>query len=139
TLKVRLPLITGNDISELSVYSDRYRGLHAGGNRNHGLQAANLMQCIRRARLRLVQVMFNVAAVALSIAVAYQGSVFVLALTRADSVSALLALAACPVFRQQYVTDFWRAMPPQAARVGALRILSQVPAHSDPPACATVG
>ena len=46
----------------------------------------------------LVQVMFNVAALALSIAAAYQVSHVVLALARVDSVPVLLALAACLYF-----------------------------------------
>src|SRR6266446_3948220 len=97
TLKVRLPLITGTmsvnflfiliGIADFTLAETITMGC-----------AAILMQCVWQTRPRLVQVMFNVAALALSIAVTYQVSHFVLALTRVDSVSVLLALAACLYF-----------------------------------------
>jgi len=99
TLKVRLPLITGTisvnflfiliGIADFTLAETITMGC-----------AAILVQCVWRARQRprLVQVMFNVAALALSIAAAYQVSHFVLALAHVDSVPVLLALAACLYF-----------------------------------------
>ena len=97
TLKVRLPLITGTmsvnflfiliGIADFTLAETITMGC-----------AAILMQCVWRARPRLVQVLFNVAALALSIAAAYQVSHFVLVLARVDSVPVLLALAACLYF-----------------------------------------
>jgi hypothetical protein len=62
--------------------------------------AAILIQCLWRTRRRPrpVQVVFNVAALTISIGAAYQVSHFTLALAQADSLSALLALAACAFF-----------------------------------------
>ena len=59
--------------------------------------AAALTQCMWRAkhRPRLVQVVFNIAALILSIGLAYQVSHFILALARTESLCALLVLAAC--------------------------------------------
>src|SRR6266550_4764955 len=98
-LKVRLPGITGTisvnflfiliGIADFTLAETITMGC-----------AAILVQCVWRARQRprLVQVMFNVAALALSIAAAYQVSHFVLVLARVDSVPVLLALAACLYF-----------------------------------------
>jgi hypothetical protein len=47
---------------------------------------------------RPIQVVFNVAALAIRIAAAYQVSHFALTLARADSLSALLVIAACTFF-----------------------------------------
>ncbi len=62
--------------------------------------AAILIQCVWRtkSRPRLVQVVFNITALVISISAAYQVSHFALALARADSLSALLVLAACTFF-----------------------------------------
>jgi hypothetical protein len=99
TLKVRLPGFTGTisvnflfiliGIADFTLAETMTMGC-----------AAILVQCIWRTKQRpqAVQVLFNVAALALSIGVAYQLSHFVLNLARADSLSALLALAACVYF-----------------------------------------
>jgi Ca2+/Na+ antiporter len=61
---------------------------------------AILTQCLWRTKStpRLVQVAFNVAALAVSIGAAYQVSHFAMALARAESLSPMLALAACVFF-----------------------------------------
>src|SRR5947208_7120072 len=99
TMKVRLPGITGTmsvnflfiliGIADFTMAETLTMGC-----------LAILVQCIwrTRTRARVVQVAFNVAALAISIAAAYQVSHFVLALARAESLSALLVLAACVFF-----------------------------------------
>ncbi len=99
TLKVRLPGITGTisvnflfiliGIADFTMAETLTMGC-----------IAILMQCIWRTktRARLIQVAFNVAALAISIGAAYQVSHFALALARADSLSALLVIAACVFF-----------------------------------------
>ena len=99
TMKVRLPGITGTmsvnflfiliGIADFTLAETLTMGC-----------LAILIQCIWRTRKRpkLVQVVFNVAALAISIAVAYEVSHFALALARAESLSALLVLAACVFF-----------------------------------------
>jgi hypothetical protein len=99
TLKVRLPGITGTmsvnflfiliGIADFTLAETLTMGC-----------LAILVQCIWRTRTRakLVQVVFNIAALAISIAAAYQVSHFALALARAESLSALLVLAACIFF-----------------------------------------
>jgi len=99
TMKVRLPGITGTisvnflfiliGIADFTLVETMTMGC-----------VAILIQCLWRAksRPRFVQVMFNVAALALSIGAAYQVSHFTVALARADSLPALLVLAACLYF-----------------------------------------
>jgi hypothetical protein len=99
TLKVRLPGITGTmsvnflfiliGIADFTIAETLTMGC-----------AAIVIQCIWRTRLqpRPIQVAFNVAALAISIAAAYQVSHFVLVLARAESLSALLVIAACTFF-----------------------------------------
>src|SRR5713226_9288634 len=99
TMKVRLPGITGTmsvnflfiliGIADFTLAETLTMGC-----------LAILIQCIWRTRKRpkLVQVVFNIAALAISIAVAYEVSHFALALARAESLSALLVLAACVFF-----------------------------------------
>jgi hypothetical protein len=99
TLKVRFPGITGTisvnflfiliGIANFTMSESLALGA-----------AAILIQCLWRTRCRprLIQVAFNVAALTISIAAAYQVSHFTLALARADSLSALLALAASVYF-----------------------------------------
>jgi hypothetical protein len=99
TLKLRLPGITGTisvnflfiliGIADFTLAETLTMGC-----------AAILVQCIWRTKSRpqVVQVVFNVSALAISIAAAYQVSHFALALARADSLSALLVLAACIFF-----------------------------------------
>ena len=99
TMKVRLPGITGTmsvnflfiliGIADFTLAETLTMGC-----------LAILIQCIWRTRTRakLVQVVFNVGALAISIAAAYQVSHFALALARAESLSALLVLAACVFF-----------------------------------------
>src|SRR5712692_5240811 len=99
TLKVRLPGITGTisvnflfiliGIADFTMAETLTMGC-----------IAILMQCIWRTKgsPRLVQVSFNVAALSVSIAAAYQVSHLTLALARAESLSAMLALAACVFF-----------------------------------------
>ena len=62
--------------------------------------AAALIQSVWKAQRRpkLVQVVFNMAALAIAIGVAYWGSHFVLAAVHTDSLTILLALAACLFF-----------------------------------------
>ena len=62
--------------------------------------AAALIQSVWEAQRRpkLVQVVFNMAALAIAIGVAYWGSHFVLAAVHTDSLTVLLALAACLFF-----------------------------------------
>ena len=99
TLKVRLPGITGtisaNFVFILIGIADftLSETLALGG-------AAILLQCVWRtkSRPRFIQVVFNIAALTISIAAAYQVSHFTVALARADSLSALLVLAACTFF-----------------------------------------
>jgi hypothetical protein len=98
-LKVRLPGITGTisvnflfvliGIADFTMAETMTMGC-----------AAIVIQCLWRAKRspRLVQVVFNVAVLAISIGTAYQVSHFALALARADSLSALLAIAACVFF-----------------------------------------
>lgn len=99
TMKVRLPGITGTmsvnflfiliGIADFTMAQTLAIGC-----------LAILVQCIwrTRTRARLVQVVFNIGALAISIAGAYQVSHFALALARAESLSALLVLAACVFF-----------------------------------------
>jgi len=99
TLKVRLPGITGTmsvnflfvliGIADFTLAETMTMGC-----------VAIMVQCVWRTRLRprFAQVMFNVAALALSIGAAYQVSHYALALARADSLPALLVLAACVYF-----------------------------------------
>lgn len=99
TMKVRLPGITGTmsvnflfiliGIADFTLAETLTMGC-----------LAILVQCLWRTRTRakLVQVTFNIAALAISIAAAYQVSHFALALARAESLSALLVLAACIFF-----------------------------------------
>jgi hypothetical protein len=99
TLKVRLPGFTGTisvnflfiliGIADFTFAETLTMGC-----------AAIVMQCVwhSKRRPRLVQVAFNVAALALSIGVAYQVSHFAVALARTESLSALLVLAACIYF-----------------------------------------
>src|SRR3984893_10689859 len=99
TLNVRLPGITGTmsvnflfiliGIADFTLAETLTMGC-----------LAILIQCIWRTRTRakLVQVVFNVGALAISIAAAYQVSHFTLALARAESLSTLLVLAACVFF-----------------------------------------
>src|ERR1700730_9827244 len=95
TMKVRLPGITGTmsvnflfiliGIADFTLAETLTMGC-----------VAILVQCIWRTRKRptVVQVVFNIAALAISIAAAYQVSHFVMVLARAESLSALLVLAA---------------------------------------------
>ncbi len=99
TLKVRLPGITGTisinflfiliGIADFTLAETMTMGC-----------AAIVIQCLWRAkrRPRPVQVVFNVAVLAISIGTAFQVSHFALALARADSLSALLVIAACMFF-----------------------------------------
>ncbi|HKW97598.1 MAG TPA: hypothetical protein VJN43_07675 [Bryobacteraceae bacterium] len=99
TMKVRLPGITGTisvnflfiliGIADFTLIETMTMGC-----------LAILIQCVWRAKTqpRAVQVAFNVAALALSIGAAYQVSHYTLALARADSLPALLVLAACLYF-----------------------------------------
>ncbi len=99
TLKVRLPGITGTmsvnflfiliGIADFTMAEALTMGC-----------AAIVIQCVWRAKRqpRPVQVAFNVAALSISIAAAYQVSHFALMLARADSLSALLVIAACTFF-----------------------------------------
>lgn len=99
TLKVRLPGITGTmsvnflfiliGIADLTMTEAVTMGC-----------AAIVIQCLWRTRQRpsAIQVIFNVAALAISIAAAYQVSHFALMLARADCLSALLVIAACVFF-----------------------------------------
>jgi hypothetical protein len=99
TLKVRLPGIAGTlsvnflfiliGIADFTMAETLTMGC-----------TAIVIQCLWRtkSRPRVVQVVFNVSALAISIASAYQVSHYALALARADSLSALLALAACVFF-----------------------------------------
>jgi hypothetical protein len=99
TMKVRLPGITGTisvnflfiliGIADFTLTETLTMGC-----------LAILTQCLWRTKStpRLVQVAFNVAALAVSIGAAYQVSHFAMALARAESLSAMLALAACVFF-----------------------------------------
>jgi hypothetical protein len=99
TLKVRLPGLTGTmsvnflfiliGIADLTLAETLAMGC-----------AATVIQCVWRAkrRPRIVQTVFNIAALILSIGVAYQVSHFILALARTESLCALLVLAACSYF-----------------------------------------
>src|SRR5207245_6257534 len=62
--------------------------------------AAALIQSVSKAQRRpkLVQVVFNMAALAIAIGVSFWGSHFVLAAVHTDSLTVLLALAACLFF-----------------------------------------
>jgi hypothetical protein len=99
TMKVRLPGITGTmsvnflfiliGIADFTMAETLTMGC-----------VAILIQCIWRSRTRakLLQVAFNIAALAISMAAAFQVSHFAMALARAESLSALLVLAACVFF-----------------------------------------
>ena len=99
TMKVRLPGITGTlsvnflfiliGIADFTLAETMTMGC-----------LAIATQCLWRTKStpRLVQVAFNVAALAVSIAAAYQVSHYAMALARAESLSAMLALAACVYF-----------------------------------------
>ncbi len=62
--------------------------------------AGALVQSVWKARRRpkLIQIIFNISALAISISVAYWGSHFVLGTVRANSLIVLLSLAACLFF-----------------------------------------
>src|SRR5690242_3689733 len=99
TMKVRLPGITGTisvnflfiliGIADFTLAETLTMGC-----------LAIATQCLWRTKStpRLVQVAFNVAALAVSIAAAYQVSHYAMALAKAESLSAMLALAACVFF-----------------------------------------
>jgi hypothetical protein len=99
TLKVRLPGFTGTmsvnflfiliGIADLTLAETLAMGC-----------AATVIQCVWRTKRgpRLVQAVFNIAALVLSIGVAYQVSHFILALARTQSLCTLLVLAACSYF-----------------------------------------
>jgi len=99
TFKVRLPGITGTisvnflliliGIADFTFTETITMGC-----------AAIVIQCVWGAKRRpqLIQVLFNVAALALSIGVAYQVAHYTLTLARAESLSALLVIAACTYF-----------------------------------------
>jgi Ca2+/Na+ antiporter len=99
TLKIRLPGMTGTmsvsflfiliGIADYSFSQTIVMGC-----------AATLIQSVWKAqrRPRLVQVIFNVAALAIATSIGYWGSHFALAATRADSLIVLLALATCLFF-----------------------------------------
>ncbi len=99
TMKVRLPGITGTmsvnflfvliGIADFTLAETLTMGC-----------LAILTQCLWRTKRtpRPVQVVFNVAALAASIAAAYQVSHYAMALAHAESLSAMLALAACVYF-----------------------------------------
>jgi len=99
TMKVRLPGITGTmsvnflfvliGIADFTLAETLTMGC-----------LAILTQCLWRTKSTPgpVQVVFNVAALAVSIAAAYQVSHYAMALARAESLSAMLALAACVYF-----------------------------------------
>ncbi len=99
TMKVRLPGITGTisvnflfiliGIADFTLAETLTMGC-----------LAILAQCLWRTKStpRLVQVAFNVGALSVSIAAAYQVSHFAMALARAESLPAMLALAACVFF-----------------------------------------
>src|SRR6266849_1717063 len=99
TLKVRLPGITGTISVNFLFILIGIADFNMAETLTMGCIAI-LMQCIWRTktRARLIQVAFNVAALAISIGAAYQVSHFALALARADSLSALLVIAACVFF-----------------------------------------
>src|SRR6266404_8191843 len=77
TMKVRLPGITGTISVNFLFILIGVADFTLAETITMGCTAI-LMQCVWRARPRLVQVLFNVAALALSIAAAYQVSHFVL-------------------------------------------------------------
>jgi hypothetical protein len=99
TMKVRLPGITGTisvnflfiliGIADFTLAETLTMGC-----------LAILTQCLWRTKStpRLMQVAFNVGALSVSIAAAYQVSHFAMALARAESLPAMLALAACVFF-----------------------------------------
>src|SRR2546421_7218187 len=99
TLKVRLPGITGTisvnflfiliGIADFTLAETLTMGC-----------VAILTQCLWRTKStpRAVQVVFNVAALAVSIGTAYQVFHFSMALGRAKSLSAMFELAACGFF-----------------------------------------
>jgi hypothetical protein len=99
TLKVRLPGITGTmsmnflfiliGIADLTLAETLAMGC-----------AATVIQSVWRTKRgpRLVQAAFNIAALILSIGVAYRVSHFILALARTQSLCTLLVLAACFYF-----------------------------------------
>lgn len=99
TLKVRLPRITGTisvnflfiliAIVEFSFSEAVALGC-----------ASAFLQSIWRAKQKPqpVQILFNVACLAVSVAVAYAGSHFALSLARTDSLAVLMGLATCLFF-----------------------------------------
>jgi hypothetical protein len=99
TLKVRLPGITGTISVNFLFILIGTADFTLAETLTMGCAAA-LIQCVWRAkrRPRLVQVLFNIAALGLSIGVAYEVSHRVLELARTDSLPALLALAASLYF-----------------------------------------
>jgi hypothetical protein len=99
TLKVRLPGVTGTISVNFLFVLIGIADFTLAETLTIGCSAI-VMQCLWRTRQdpRLVQVGFNVAALAISIGTAYQVSHFALALARADSLSTLLVLAACVFF-----------------------------------------
>ena len=99
TMKVRLPGITGTISVNFLFILIGVADFTLAETLTMGCLAI-VTQCTWRTRStpRFVQVAFNVAALAVSIAAAYQVSHFAMALARAESLSAMLALAACVFF-----------------------------------------
>ena len=99
TLKVRLPGITGTISVNFLFILIGIADFTFAETLTMGCTAI-LIQCVWRtkSRPRFAQVFFNVAALALSIGVAYQVSHFVMNLAKAESLSALLVMAACTYF-----------------------------------------
>jgi len=99
TMKVRLPGITGTISVNFLFILIGIANFTLSESLTLGA-AAILTQCLWRTkcRPRSIQVAFNVAALTISIAAAYQVSHFTMALARTDSLSALLALAASVYF-----------------------------------------
>jgi len=99
TLKLRLPGMTGTmSVSFLFILMGI--GEYTFSETIAMGCAAALIQSVWKAQRRpkLVQVIFNMAALAIAIGVSYWGSHFVLAAVHTDSLTVLLALAACVFF-----------------------------------------
>src|SRR6185503_4149955 len=94
TLKVRLPGITGTISVNFLFILIGIADFTFAETLTMGCTAI-LIQCVWRTktRPRFAQVFFNVAALALSIGVAYQVSHYVMRLAKAESLSALLVIA----------------------------------------------
>jgi len=99
TLKLRLPGITGTISVNFLFVLVGIAAFTLTETVTIG-SVAILVQCVWRTKRtpQVIQVMFNVAALALSIGLAYQLSHFALALAGVDSLSALLVVAACVYF-----------------------------------------